>query len=127
MVPVRPGRRLRVRDHLRRGPGLVPVLGFLAERHPSIADETSITRPVLEDYLSWLPTKGYSASTRALSLSVLRVFSDACHRHGWLPGLSHGAVIYAEELPYHHDQLAPFIPEFAMLQLHSPAPRPRPP
>ncbi len=79
---------------------------FLAERHPGIAGEAGITRPVLEDYLSWLLTQGYSASTRALSLSMLRVFSDACHRHGWLPGLSHSAVIYAEELPCHHDQVA---------------------
>ena len=84
---------------------------FLAKRHPGITGEAGITRPVLEDYLSWLLTQGYSASTRALSLSVLRVFSDACHRHGWLPGLAHDAVVYAEELPYHHDQVARFIPE----------------
>jgi len=94
---------------------------FLAERHPRIADEAGITRPVLEDYLSWLLAQGYSASTRALSLSMLRVFSDACHRHGWLPGLPHSAVIYAEELPYHHDQVARFIPEFVMAQLESTA------
>ena len=56
---------------------------FLAEGHPGIAGEAGITRPVLEDYLSWLLAQGYSASTRALSLSMLRVFSDACHRHGW--------------------------------------------
>ena len=31
---------------------------FLAERHPGIAGEAGITRPVLEDYLSWLPGKG---------------------------------------------------------------------
>jgi integrase len=94
---------------------------FLAECHPGIADETGITRPVLEDYLSWLLAQGYSAATRALSLSVLRVFCDACHRHGWLPRLAHSAVIYAEELPFHHDQVARFIPEFVMAQLESPA------
>ena len=33
---------------------------FLAERHPGIAGEAGITRPVLEDYLSWLLDKGYS-------------------------------------------------------------------
>ena len=49
------------------------------------------------------------------------VFSSACHRHGWLPGLAHDAVIYAEELPYHHDQIARFIPEFVMAQLESAA------
>ena len=94
---------------------------FLAEKHPGVTDERGITRPVLEDYLSWLLAQGYSASTRAQSLSMLRVFSGACHRHGWLPGLSHSAVIYAEELPFHHDQVARFIPEFVMAQLESPA------
>ena len=34
-----------------------------------VADEAGITRPVLEDYLSWLLAQGYSAATRALSLS----------------------------------------------------------
>jgi integrase len=94
---------------------------FLAGRHPGTADETGITRPVLEDYLSWLLAQGYWAATRALTLSVLRVFSGACHRHGWLPGLARDAVIYAGELPYHHDQVARFIPEFVMAQLESAA------
>jgi integrase len=93
--------------------------GFLSERHPDVDDETGITRAVLEDYLSWLVTKGYSASTRALSLSMIRVFFDACHRHGWMPGLAANAVIYVEELPYHHDQVERFIPEFVMAQLES--------
>lgn len=92
---------------------------FLAERHPGIVGEAGITRQVLEDYLSWLVARGYSASTRALSLSMLRVFTDACHRHGWLPRLAPGAVIYVEELPPHHDQVARFVPEFVMAQLES--------
>ena len=92
---------------------------FLAGRYPGITSEAGITRPVLEDYLSWLLDKGYSAPTRALTLSMLRVFTEACHRHGWLPKLAPGAVIYAEELPPHHDQVARFIPEFVMAQLES--------
>jgi len=48
---------------------------------------------------------------------MMRVFFDACHRHGWLPGLAANAVIYVEELPFHHDQLARFVPEFVMNQL----------
>jgi integrase len=92
---------------------------FLTEAHPEVGDETAVTRPVLEHYLSWLVTRGYSASTRALSLSMMRVFFDACHRHGWLPGLAANAVIYVEELPFHHEQLARFIPEFVMNQLES--------
>jgi integrase len=92
---------------------------FLATRHPQARDASAITRPVLEDYLSWLVTQGYSASTRALSLSMIRVFFDACHRHSWLAGLAANATIYAEELPFHHDQIARFIPEFVMAQLES--------
>jgi len=92
---------------------------FLATRHPQAADASAITRPVLEDYLSWLLTQGYSAPTRALSLSMIRVLFDACHRHGWLPGLAANATIYVEELPFHHDEIARFIPEFVMAQLES--------
>ena len=92
---------------------------FLATRQPQARSASAITRPVLEDYLSWLVTQGYSASTRALSLSMIRVFFDACHRHGWLPGLAPGATIYVEELPFHHDEIARFIPEFVMAQLES--------
>lgn len=94
---------------------------FLTEAHPEVADETGITRPVLEHYLSWLVARDYSSSTRALSLSMMRVFFDACHRHGWLPGLSANAVIHVEELPFHHEQLARFVPEFVMAQIESEA------
>ena len=94
---------------------------FLTEAHPEVDDETGITRPVLEHYLSWLVSRSYSSSTRALSLSTVRVFFDACHRHGWLPRLSANAVIHVEELPFHHEQLARFIPEFVMNQLESDA------
>ena len=69
--------------------------------------------------MAWLLTQGYSPSTRALSLSMIRVFFDACHRHGWLPQLGAGATIYVEELPFHHEQIARFIPEFVMAQLES--------
>ena len=92
---------------------------FLATCHPEVAQPAAITRPVLEGYLSWLLTQGYSAATRALSLSMIRVFFDACHRYGWLPGLAAGATIYVEELPFHHDEIARFIPEFVMAQLES--------
>ena len=93
--------------------------GFLAACHPEADRPGAITRPVLEDYLSWLVTQGYSAATRALSLSMIRVFFEACHRHGWLPGLAASATIYVEELPFHHDEIARFIPEYVMAQLES--------
>ncbi|HXL94815.1 MAG TPA: tyrosine-type recombinase/integrase [Streptosporangiaceae bacterium] len=92
---------------------------FLASRLPQAPDASAITRPVLEDYMSWLLAQGYAPSTRALSLSMIRVFFDACHRHGWLPGLAASATIYVEELPFHHDEIARFIPEFVMAQLES--------
>jgi len=92
---------------------------FLTEQHPDVADAVGITRPVLEDYLAWLVAQGYSNSSRALTLSMIRVFFDACHRHGWLPGLAPGATIYVEELPFHHAQIPRFIPEFVMAQLES--------
>ncbi len=71
---------------------------FLAEGDCEVVDETGLTRPVLEDYMAWLLTQGYSPSTRVLSLSMIRVFFDACHRHGWLPQLGAGATIYVEEV-----------------------------
>ena len=92
---------------------------FLATCHPEVGQPAAITRPVLEDYLSWLLTQGYSAATRALSLSMIRVFFEACHRHGWLPGLTANATIYVEELPFHHDEIARFVPEYVMAQLES--------
>ena len=92
---------------------------FLAACHPEADHPGAITRPVLEDYLSWLLTQGYSAATRAQSLSMIRVFFEAGHRHGWLPGLAAGATIYVEELPFHHDEIARFIPESVMAQLES--------
>lgn len=94
---------------------------FLAAHQPQAAGASAITRAVLEDYMSWLVTEGYSASTRALSLSMIRVFFEACHRHGWLPGLAASATIYVEELPFHHEEIARFIPEFVMAQLESDA------
>ena len=93
--------------------------GFLSACHPEADRPGAITRPVLEDYLTWLVAQGYSAATRALSLSMIRVFFEACHRHGWLPGLAASATIYVEELPFHHDEIARFIPEYVMAQLES--------
>jgi site-specific recombinase XerD len=93
---------------------------FLTQAHPEVTNPAGITRAVLEDYLAWLLQQGYSASTRALTCSMLRVFFDACHRHEWLPGLAPGATIYVEELPFHHDDLARFIPEFVMAQIECP-------
>jgi integrase len=101
--------------------GISRFSGFLAERHPDVDDEADITRAVLEDYLSWLATGPYSTNTKLLTLSMLRVFLDACRRHDWLCDLPHSAVIYEEELPNRDDGLPRFVPEFVMAQLESEA------
>ena len=68
LVPVPPGHRVRVHHHRRRGAGAHPVLPVPRRVSPARRTTPSaITRPVLEDYLSWLVTQGYSAATRALS------------------------------------------------------------
>ena len=48
---------------------------------------------------------------------MVRVFFDACHRHDWLVGLAPAATIYVDELPFHHQDLARFIPEYVMAQI----------
>jgi integrase len=93
---------------------------FLAQVHPEVDAASGITRRVLEDFLAWLLEQNYSPSTRALTCSMIRVFFDACHRHGWLAGLAPAATIYVDELPFHHEDLARFIPEFVMAQIESP-------
>ena len=50
----------------------------------------------------------YSTNTKLLSLSMLRVFLDACRRHDWMNELAPSAVIYEEELPNRDDGLASF-------------------
>jgi integrase len=95
--------------------------GFLSARHPDVDDEGGITRAVLEDYLSWLATGAYSTNTKLLSLSMLRVFLDACRRHDWMGELAPSAVIYEEELPNRDDGLPRFVPEFVMSQLENEA------
>ena len=61
-----------------------------------------------------------TSATRALTLTMLAGFSDACIAMAGFPARP-GAVIYVEELPFHHDQLPGFIPEFVMAQLESDA------
>jgi len=92
---------------------------FLTDCHPEVDAASGITRAVLEDFLAWLLEQNYSSSTRALTCSMIRVFFDACHRHGWLVGLAPAATIYVDELPFHHEDLARFIPEFVMAQIES--------
>lgn len=98
--------------------GLGRFSQFLTERHPEVDDGPGITRRVLEDYLACLATGPYSTNTKLLSLSMLRVFLDACRRHDWLE-LASSAVIYEQELPNRDDGLPRFVPEFVMRQLEA--------
>lgn len=95
---------------------------FLAEQHPEVTGPGGITRHVLEHYLSWITAAPeLSGNTTNTYLVVLRGFLQACHRHGWMPGLPPQAALYLDELPPRPTPLPRFIPEFVMAQLEDPA------
>ncbi len=97
---------------------------FLTQQHPDVTGPGGITREVLEHYLSWITAAPeLSGNTTNTYLVVLRGFLDACHRHGWMPGLPGRAALYLDELPS---------PSAAAAAVHpgvrdGPARRPRPP
>lgn len=94
---------------------------FLTRQRPEVTDPTGITREILEHYLSWLTaTPQLSGNTTNTYLVVLRSFLEACHRHGWMPGLPARAALYLDELPARPRPLPRFIPEFVMAQLENP-------
>lgn len=95
---------------------------FLAQQHPDVTGPDGITRDVLEHYLSWITAAPeLSGNTTNTYLVVLRGFLQACHRHGWMPGLPPQAALYLDELPPRPRPLPRFIPEFVMAQLEDPA------
>jgi integrase len=95
---------------------------FLTQQHPDVTAPGGITREVLEHYLSWITAAPeLSGNTTNTYLVVLRGFLDACHRHGWMPGLPARAALYLDELPSRPQPLPRFIPEFVMAQLEDPA------
>ena len=59
--------------------------------------------------------------TRLGYLVALRGFLEASRRHGWLPRLPAGAVLYADDMPRRGAYLPRFIPEHVMAQLESEA------
>lgn len=94
---------------------------YLARHQPQVSDPCGITRAVLEHYLSYLTAAPQlSGNTTNSYLVVLRAFLQACHRHGWMPGLPGEAVLYLDELPPRPRPLPRFIPEFVMAQLEDP-------
>lgn len=92
---------------------------FVASRRPGARSESVITRPLLEEYLSWLAASGLEARTRLSSLVALRAFLEHCRRHAWLPGLAAKANLYGDDFPVLGESLPRFIPEYVMGQLES--------
>ena len=93
---------------------------FLTQRDPRAVDETVVTRDALESYLVWVTASHLAAHTFSTYITCLRVFLDACRRHGWLPRLAATAAIYHDDLPSRPRPLPRFIPEFVMAQLEDP-------
>lgn len=91
---------------------------FLTTR-PDIVDHTDLTRTVIQDFLAWMAAQPWSPNTKALTLSLVKVFLEWGRRHHTLPGLPADAVIYEEELGEPAEALPQFIPEFVMNQLEA--------
>ena len=93
---------------------------FLTRRDPRAVDEAVATRDALESYLVWVAASHLAAHTSSTYITCLRVFLDACRRHGRLPRLPATAAIYHDDLPSRPRPLPRFIPEFVMAQLEDP-------
>ena len=93
---------------------------FLTQRDPRGVNETVVTRDALESYLVWVTGSHLAAHTFSTYMTCLRVFLDACRRHGWLPRLAATAAIYHDDLPSRPRPLPRFIAEFVMAQLEDP-------
>ena len=93
---------------------------FLTQRDPRASDEAVVTRDALESYLVWVTASHLAAHTSSTYITCLRVFLDACRRHGWLPRLAATAAIYHDDLPSRPRPLPRFIAEFVMAQLEDP-------
>ena len=93
---------------------------FLTRRDPRASDEAVVTRDALESCLVWVAASHLAAHTSSTCITCLRVFLDACRRHGWLPRLPATAAIYHDDLPSGPRRLPRFIPEFVMAQLEDP-------
>jgi integrase len=94
---------------------------FLAQTHPGAADESCLTRELLERYLCFLASAQLADQTRLGYLVSLRIFIDHCRRHRWLPRLPAETRLYQEDFPAHGEYLPRFIAEFVMSQLESAA------
>lgn len=93
---------------------------FLTEHHPGIADESGLSRSVVEAYIPWLGSQAIGANPLNTYLVALRGFLEACRRHGWLPLLDSRTAVYLDELPSRPRPLPRFIPQFVMSQLEDP-------
>ncbi|MGI0131054.1 MAG: hypothetical protein ACREEC_13045, partial [Thermoplasmata archaeon] len=94
---------------------------FLAECRPPVVTPASLTRDVLERYLSWLSRSGLAANTRIFSLVVLRGLLEDNRRHRWLADIPADAVLYRDDLPRYGRPVPRFVAESVMAQLENDA------
>ena len=90
---------------------------FLAACEPDAVNGASITRPLLERYISWLATTRLAANSRSLSLIALRGFLEHNRRHRWLPEVPATAIIFQDDLPIRDNPAPRWVSEFVMAQL----------
>jgi integrase len=91
---------------------------FLAQADPD-ADETAVTRPLIEAYLAWLAGSGLAPNTRSGSMIFLRGFLEDNRRFLWLPAVPSQAAIYYDDLPRRDKPRPRFVPEVVMAQLEA--------
>lgn len=91
---------------------------FLAQADPD-ADETAITRPLIEAYLAWLAGSPLAPNTRSVSMIFLRGFLEDNRRFLWLPAVPSQAAIYYDDLPRRDKPRPRFVPEVVMAQLEA--------
>jgi integrase len=94
---------------------------FLSGTRTGARSERTMTREMLEAYLSHLAGAGLADQTRLGYLVSLRIFLDHCRRHGFLAALPAEARLYQEDMPSHGEYLPRFIPELVMGKLESEA------
>jgi integrase len=94
---------------------------FLIAHRLELTHPSSITRPLLEDYLSWLAHTTVKVPTRRGRIGGLCTFLEHGRRYGWLPGLPASATIYREDYPPVDEAVPRFVPEFVMTQLEATA------
>lgn len=88
---------------------------FICENYPNIKPD-HIDRHLVIEYISYLTTTSWKASTKRLGLIHLRTFIETASEEGWLP-LPKVRIIFDSDLPKDISRTPRFIPEKVMDQL----------